>query len=182
VVDLLERHKRELNIVEDIVLVILFASLILLLCSTILGYSPFYYVEGISMHPTIENGDLIIIDWTRFENLKVGDIIVFKRPLLNDKVVHRIIEVKTVNGERVFVTKGDNNQIPDPNYVKSDNYIGRYIGVRIPYAGFIGQALAPPVNYAIIAILVIYLIYLDVYQPKKRPVQEHMNTHVEETL
>ncbi|MEM3403172.1 MAG: signal peptidase I [Nitrososphaeria archaeon] len=167
-VDFLEKHKKALNILEDIVLVVLFASLILLLFSAILGYSPFYYVEGISMHPTIENGDLIIIDWTRFEDLKVGDIIVFKRPLLDDKVVHRIVDVRNINGERVFITKGDNNQVPDSNYVKSDNYVGKYVGIRIPYAGFIGQALAPPVNYAIIAILVIYLIYLDIYQPKKR--------------
>ena len=163
----LEKHKRKLEIAEDIVIVVLFIGLIILLINVVLGTSPFFYVEGISMHPTLENGDLIVLDRTNFDNLKVGDIVVFYSRIYNFRIVHRITDIETSNGDRILFTKGDNNHAPDPSYVRRNDYVGKYVGIRLPYAGFVGQALAPPVNYIIIAILVAYLIYMDFYVPRK---------------
>jgi signal peptidase len=165
--NLLARRKRIKEIAEDIILVLLFASLLILLATIILGISPFFYVEGISMHPTLEDGDLIIIDRTNYDNLKVGDIIIFNSSIYHTRIVHRIVDVKISDGEKAFITKGDNNHAPDPSYVLRENYVGRYVGIRVPYAGYIGKALAPPVNYLIIALLIIYLIYVDFYMPRK---------------
>jgi len=173
--NILKKHKKKLEIAEDIVIVILFVGLIILLISVVLGNSPFFYVEGISMHPTLENGDLIVMDRTNFDNLKVGDIIVFDSSIYNFRIVHRIIDIGTSNGDRILFTQGDNNHIPDPSYVKRSDYIGKYVGIRVPYAGFVGQALAPPINYVIIVILVIYLIYIDFYVPRKEKSKPPIN-------
>ncbi|MGQ9780656.1 MAG: signal peptidase I [Nitrososphaeria archaeon] len=167
----LNRHRKKIEIAEDIVLVLLFSSLIILLATIILGISPFFYVEGISMHPTLEDGDLIIIDRTDYDNLKVGDIIVFNSSIYHFRIVHRIVDVRSIDGEKVFITQGDNTHAPDPSYVGKENYVGRYVNIRIPYAGFIGEALAPPVNYIIIVLLIMYLIYVDFYLPRKNKQQ-----------
>ncbi|MGD0328893.1 MAG: signal peptidase I [Nitrososphaeria archaeon] len=162
-----KKHWKKIEIAEDIVIVVLFITLAILLINVAFGNSPFWYVEGISMHPTLQSGDLIIIVRTPFDNLKVGDIIVYYSHVYNFRIVHRIIEIENISGQEALITKGDNNLGPDPLYVTKADYIGKYTGIRIPYVGFLYQALAPPVNYFIIAVLVIYLIYIDLYTPLK---------------
>jgi len=147
------------EVLEDAVFAVLLIMTLTMLASIVTGTSPFYYVEGNSMHPTLENGDLIVVYREDFKSLKVGDIIVFNSPVYNVRVVHRIKDIRFVDGEMVLITQGDNNRVPDPGYVREENYIGKYAGVRIPYAGYIGKMLAPPVNYILIAILLAYFIY-----------------------
>jgi len=166
-VNSVKKQRKKIEIVEDVVIVVLFIALAILLINVAFGNSPFWYVEGISMHPTLENGDLIIIDRTAFDSLKTGDIIVYYSQVYNFRIVHRIIDIRTNGGDKILITKGDNNFGPDPSSITKDDYVGKYIGIRVPYVGFLYQALAPPVNYFIIAILIIYLIYVDLYVPRK---------------
>ncbi len=161
--------RSKVNLLENIFFAILLTITAIMLASLILGTSPFYYVEGNSMHPTLENGDLIIIYKVDFESLRVGDIIVFNSPVYNVRIVHRIKEIKLIGNEMVLITQGDNNRVPDPGYVREENYIGKYMGVRIPYVGYIGQILSPPVNYILIIILLTYFVYtIFVEESKKR--------------
>lgn len=93
------------------------------------GYS-ISYVPTPSMEPTIESNSTIIFDQDySYDNLNVGDIIVYKNTDENIYVIHRIIS-KTDYG---FVTQGDNNSIPDYKkdsseyyYITEFNYIGKY--------------------------------------------------------
>lgn len=93
------------------------------------GYS-ISYVPTPSMEPTIESNSTIIFDQDySYDNLNVGDIIVYKNTDENIYVIHRIIS-KTDYG---FVTQGDNNSIPDYKkdsseyyYITESNYIGKY--------------------------------------------------------
>jgi signal peptidase len=178
--NVLMKKKRTKDIIENIIFVVLFVTLMILLATVILGISPFFYVEGTSMHSTLEDGDLIVIDRTSFDNLKIGDIVVFNKPSpYSYRVVHRIFEIKNINGEKVLITKGDNsmtNPNPDSWQIPKENYIGKYIGIRIPYAGFLGKAIAPPINYIIIVSLLIYVIYIDVYEPRKKNAQKTITT------
>ncbi|MCX8189402.1 MAG: signal peptidase I [Nitrososphaeria archaeon] len=151
--------KSKRNILENIFFATLLIITVIMLASLVLGTSPFYYVEGNSMHPTLENGDLIIIYKIDFKNLQVGDIIVFNSPVYNVRIVHRIKEIKIIDNEMVLITQGDNNRVPDPGYVREENYVGKYMGIRIPYVGYIGQLLSPPVNYILIAVLLAYFVY-----------------------
>ena len=167
--DTSKKKKSLMNTVENVVFAVLFVAVVILLISVIMGTSPFFFVQGISMHPTLENGDLIVIDRTPFDHLKIGDIIIYNKPeMYPEPVVHKIIKITFINQEEFLFTKGDNNQFQDPLPISRNEYKAKYIGIRIPYAGFVGRALAPPVNYIIIVLLILYLIYDNFFQSRKK--------------
>ena len=167
--DTSKKKKNIMDTVENVVLAVLFVAVVILLISVIMGTSPFFFVQGISMHPTLENGDLIAIDRAPFDNLKIGDIIIYnKSEIYPEPVVHRIIKITLIDQEEFLFTKGDNNQFQDPLPISRNEYKAKYIGIRIPYAGFVGRALAPPVNYIIIVLLILYLIYDNFFKSKKK--------------
>jgi len=68
-------------------------------------------VEGPSMEPLFQTGDLVII--VKSNNINVGDIIVFKKKIGNGYIIHRVISVNNFNGTSYYVTKGDSNPLPD---------------------------------------------------------------------
>lgn len=120
--------------------------------------SPFYVVSSGSMIPTLKVGDVIVVEPTSFEDVKVGDIIVFKEPNFPDKViVHRVLEIIQLDGERAFITKGDHNLYRDPWVVKKEYYVGK-VAFSVPYAGGLSIFIKPPVNYVIIAALIAFII------------------------
>ena len=95
------------------------------------GYSVLQVVTG-SMEPQIPVGQYILIRETPPEEIKKGDIITFysqEAYISGLPNTHRVIEepVKTADGYR-YVTKGDNNPLPDGSSVPSDRLIGRYVG------------------------------------------------------
>lgn len=82
-------------------------------CSTL---TPLYVVASESMKPTLNVGDLIIIKNTK--EININDIIIFESPKTTPEqdlqpIVHRVINITTINGTRYYQTKGDNNPTPD---------------------------------------------------------------------
>lgn len=126
--------------------------------------NPFYVVSSNSMVPTLEVNDVLVVrNGGSWDNLKVGDIIVFDRPDGEDRViVHRIIDIdENSDGERVVRTKGDANpaSIPGTDYpIREENYIGIVVYV-MPGAGLITKVISPPVNYIIIAVILVILFF-----------------------
>jgi len=94
---------------------------------------PLDVVESGSMEPELHIGDLLVAKGLRHKDLKVGLIVVFKRPSANYLIVHRIYAI--YNGVRI-VTKGDNNPFPDPFYISSNDIRGVVIA-RIPLVGYL---------------------------------------------
>ncbi len=68
-------------------------------------------VDGFSMLPTLEGGDLVVIQNVPIDQIHVGDIIVYNGLCSTggESVVHRVVQV-TSGG---LITKGDNNPEPD---------------------------------------------------------------------
>lgn len=63
----------------------------------------------------------------KFEEIVVGDIILYQQKF-DDKVhriCHRVVEIKEVDGELFFQTKGDANDYTDADLVSSQDFIGR---------------------------------------------------------
>lgn len=96
-----------------------------------MGYKPFIVLSG-SMEPEIMTGDMVLVKNTDAGNLQEGDVIAFKS--VEAVVTHRIMEVKTENGEVSYVTQGDANDSPDQTSVKPADVEGIYKN-RIPGAG-----------------------------------------------
>lgn len=69
-------------------------------------------VDGTSMLPTLEGGDLVVLQNVPISDIHVGDIIVYNGlcSATGLSVVHRVIQVTGGGG---LITKGDNNPEPD---------------------------------------------------------------------
>jgi signal peptidase I len=69
-------------------------------------------VDGHSMLPTLEGGDLVVIQNVAVSSVHVGDIIVYNGLCSTggESVVHRVVNI-TANGG--LITEGDNNQGTD---------------------------------------------------------------------
>lgn len=87
-----------------------------------------------SMEPTINKGSILILKPSKI--YKKGDIVSYKSLEQNVPVTHRIVEINKINGVYYFQTKGDKNQVKDPNPVSEKEILGKVI--------FISPNLTPP--------------------------------------
>jgi len=160
------------GIVKDIVIVAVCVAIIWIGLTAYFGaQNPFYVVSSGSMYPELAMYDIIVISGhTLFEDVKIGDIIVFDRPKDHDKViVHRVVAVVD-DDPKTLRTKGDNNQrsIVGTDYpITKEEYIGTVVHV-IPQVGFITQILQPPINYIIIAVIIGIMVIKQVYKKDKK--------------
>lgn len=130
--------------------------------SSVFGFIPLT-VESDSMAPTFTQGTLIIdreID--DVTELSEGDVITFWTLINGQKVknTHRIVEVKQVNGNISFVTKGDNNDIKDSLDVYPADIIGKWEGVKFPGLGNVINFLRTQLGFCICVIIPLVLFFL----------------------
>lgn len=86
-----------------------------------------------SMTGTLNIGDAVIYQEYNNNALHQNTIIVFKKN--NIKLIHRIIDIKKINGQIRYYTKGDANEKMDTGYVTNDDIIG-IVNLKIPYIGY----------------------------------------------
>ena len=80
-----------------------------------------------SMEPAFYRGDIVLVEKADFlglhefnpKDVKVGDVVVYDADWYNQPVIHRVINIVDINGTTMYVIKGDNNDSPDPYYVKA---------------------------------------------------------------
>jgi len=158
------------GIVKDIIIVATCVAVIWIGFMAYFGaQNPFYVVSSGSMYPELAMHDIIVISgYALFEDVKIGDIIVFDRPKDHDKViVHRVVAVVD-DDPRTLRTKGDNNQrsIVGTDYpITEEEYKGTVIHV-IPQVGYITKILQPPINYIIIAVIIGIMIIRQIAKNK----------------
>jgi len=131
-------------------LVVIYFSLTLALATE----RPFVAVVGSSMSPTLEGGDLVIVQGAPPSNIHVDDIIVFDPPQ-GVRTIHRVKKMQVLqDGTIQFKTKGDAVDQED-DWVSEQYVLGRVI-YRIPYLGYV---MLDPV-IIIIAVIIIAIIIL----------------------
>ena len=160
------------NIIKEIIIIIVGICLIWLTLNFLFGtYNPFYVVSSGSMIPELQIFDLIIVqEKYKFNEINVGDIIVFKKPINHDKViVHRVDEI--INDvPKVIRTKGDSNiaAIPGIDFpITNEEYIGK-VEYIVPQIGHIIRFFSPPINYIIMAIIIIIVIYKEIFKKYRK--------------
>ena len=160
------------SIVKDIIIVAVCVAVLWIGLTAYFGaQNPFYVVSSGSMYPELAMHDIIVISGHMlFEDVKIGDIIVFDRPKDHDRViVHRVVAVVD-DDPKTLRTKGDNNQrsMVGTDYpITEKEYIGTVVHV-IPQVGFITQILQPPINYIIIAVIIGIMIIRQIYRKDKK--------------
>jgi signal peptidase I len=146
-----------------------------------------YVVFSDSMMPNLNQGDIVIVgkedrDSRSFDNLKIGEIIVFVPPSqtnpdkdLTKTIVHRVVEIETEsNGARSVRTKGDANPysiktldfpITKQNYIGKVSHVIPYLGPMLMYFDLIIRVFLNPILYIIIGALIAVICVLEL---KKR--------------
>ena len=173
------------GVIKDIAIVAIAVVVIWIGLQAAFGtQNPFYVVASGSMIPALEVYDIIVIQGhDPFEEVQVGDIIVFDRPSDHNRViVHR---VESILNEEPFTvrTQGDANPsfIRGTDYpITEEEYIGKVAHV-IPQVGYITQVLKPPMNYIIIAI-VIGIMIIKQFAGKKKDVENIVSKETLEEL
>ena len=173
------------GVIKDIVIVVIAVIVIWIGLQAAFGtQNPFYVVASGSMIPALEVYDIIVIQGHQpFEEVEVGDIIVFDRPSDHNRViVHRVESILSEDPLTVR-TQGDANPsfIRGTDYpITEEEYIGK-VAYVIPQVGYITQVLKPPMNYIIIAI-VIGIMIIKQFTGKKKEVEDIVSKETLEEL
>jgi len=135
--------------------------------------SPLLAVASGSMIPTLDVGDLIVVQGGFNVNdinaaYDTGDIIVFHKPHDPDElIVHRAVEMQTSSNSTVLITKGDNNNGVDNWEITDNELVGKVVS-SIPYLGHIPLNVRTPTGMMIIVVLIVFLILLEFIIPLVR--------------
>ena len=148
----------------------------------ILG-GPGYQVVSESMIPTLLVCDVIYLEKPSFEEVEVGDVILFDRPSDHNRViVHRVVSI-TNEDPKTIRTQGDANpgSIPGTDFpITEEEYIGK-VAYIIPQLGYVTQILQPPTNYIIIAV-VIGIMIIKQFTGKKKDADDIVSKETLEEL
>jgi len=87
------------------------------------GQSVRMNIRGGSMHPLIQRGDIVVVRPVRFEETKVGDVVVYTRNFHHGFTVHRLIRKnRDHEGRECLTSKGDANRHGDPAVYPEEVY------------------------------------------------------------
>lgn len=87
-----------------------------------------------SMADNINPGDAVVFEsYKHCGEIQEGDVIVFEEN--NRRVVHRVVEIITVNGQKQYITKGDANDGVDAGY-RTDSHIIGVVRFKVLYIGY----------------------------------------------
>jgi signal peptidase len=119
-------------------------------------------VEGVSMNPTYTEGDLLVVQGIpETRCIEVHDVIVFHDPYDWDTLIlHRVVDVYTLNDQMIFRTKGDNNDYADPWLVRDEHVVGTVLQ-KLPYVGGAVTAIQSPYGMGLLFTMIVVLISLE---------------------
>ena len=168
------------GVVKDIVIVGVGVLVIWIGLQVAFGtQNPFYVVASGSMIPALEVYDVLIVSGhVPFEEIEIGDIIVFNRPSDHNRViVHRVASILE-DEPRELRTKGDANpaSIPGTDFpITEKEYIGE-VAHTLPQVGYITQLLKPPINYIIIVVVVGIMVAKQMIKKKNEKDESPIDT------
>ena len=131
--------------------------------------NPFYVVASGGMGPTLDMYDVIITQGHEpFEDIAIGDIIVFLRPSDHNRVQFARVVSILDDDPKTIRTQGDANNasIPGTDFpITEEEYIGKVV-YTLPQIGYVILLLKPPINYVII--IMYFGIVLAILQSKHK--------------
>ncbi|HUQ41586.1 MAG TPA: signal peptidase I [Candidatus Limnocylindrales bacterium] len=117
-------------------------TVLLVLCLAFVGIrvSGFstYIVTGGSMEPGIAKGSLVVVQPVDASAVRVGDVITFQQ--YDQTTTHRVTAITSDTRGLVFKTKGDANQVADPEEKIFAAKVGM-VKVAVPLAGYLTSSV-----------------------------------------
>lgn len=153
---------------------------------------PLTVVDGTSMLPTLENGDLVYYTGINKNNLiPNGTIIIFTQEqsgplsfLIRPVVIHRVVDYKTLSDGTIgYITEGDNNGYRDGGHVLPENVLGE-VGTVIPKVGLVFQFIKSAQGLAVLVsvIVILYLVAYDIRWSNHKRKDEFLSNLTTKTL
>lgn len=152
-----------LKILEVFLIIVLFLVIVLIVLAGIpsIGKYRLLVVLSGSMEPDIPVGSLVVVNPA--QKYAVGDIITFSFNQETTPTTHRIHEINEVDGKKLYITKGDANNIADLRDVFEENIIGKVFFI-IPYAGYVVDFARKPIGFGVLVFVPAGIIIFDQVQ------------------
>jgi signal peptidase len=150
-----------IKIIYYIVVFAIFLMAVLMIASIfpITGNYELRVVQSGSMEPAIKTGSVAVIKPS--DDYQVGDVITFGDVYKSETpITHRIVDIKVIEGNYYYITKGDANDDNDPKDVPKEDVIGKVL-FSLPYAGYVVQEARKPFGFAILIIIPGVIIVYD---------------------
>jgi signal peptidase I len=149
------------------------AALALLVAGPLaLGDHPHTDLSG-SMEPVISPGDVIIDKQIRPSQAQVGDIVTFRDPQNQHKLLtHRVVKITRHDSHMWFVTKGDANNTYEHWEVPAGGQIGK-VWYTVPWVGHIFVLAHSRTGWILLVGIPLLLIageeLMRIWRPRARP-------------
>ena len=159
--------------------IVVVALLLIVSVLPITGNYKIMIVQSGSMEPAIKQGSVVIIKPT--SDYKIGDVITFG-PYSKTKAPtsHRIYDIKVVDGQPVYITKGDVNNAPDAREIQEKDIIGKVL-FDVPYIGYAVNFAKKPLGFGLIIIVPAAVIVIDEVKKIIHEIKEKKTNEVEKT-
>ena len=127
--------------------------------------------------PVLLAGTFIVVRPTPIADIHIGSVVTYQIESGKPEVItHRVVEVRSEsNGSVSFITKGDNNDDPDPNPVIPDQIKGT-LWYSVPLIGYLANAvngqsrtwLVPVAGIGLLAYAAVMVVSAIVSRARKR--------------
>ena len=121
--------------------VVLLLAAVLIFIPAAAGATPLTVLTS-SMEPHLPPGTFIVVRPTPVDEIHIGSVVTYQIESGKPEVItHRVVEIRSEsNGARTFITKGDNNDDPDPKPVIPDQVRGT-LWYSVPLVGYTATAV-----------------------------------------
>lgn len=105
-------------------------------------------VQSGSMEPAIKTGSVVVV--APQSDYRIGEVITFgevgktKMP-----ITHRVHDIKIIDGEPMFITKGDANDTPDKGEIPQGEIKGKVL-FSIPFLGYLLNFIKQPAGFMLV--------------------------------
>ena len=166
------RVLRKFGSMMSILLVTAMVALAVLLVGVrVVGLTPYTVLSG-SMEPAYKVGSLIYVRAIDEDEIRVDTPLTFRISGGAMLATHRVVDITERDGEVLYTTKGDANDVPDPP-IRYEDVVGSPV-FSIPYLGYFSnwlQSGAGAIAGIALAAMLLLSALLAELLPKKEPTQ-----------
>ncbi len=171
-----DQKKTKLNFILNILYKLFFAVVIIIVIFLVIskfdlpGNFKVLIVQSGSMEPAIKTGSVVVVKAKN--EYKIQDVITFSgKNRSSIPTTHRIVDIKEENGQKIFITKGDANDMNDLSDTSEKRVIGKVL-FSIPYIGYAIATAQKPTGFIFLiglpALLIVYDEIIKIFKEIKK--------------
>lgn len=124
------KHSPIRKVLSTSCIILMFISIAFI--ANLFRYRPIVVATN-SMKGALDRGDVVVYEVYKGQYIENGQVILFKHN--NSIIIHRVVDIKKINGEYRYYTKGDANHSIDTGYITNEDIIG-ITTMKIKYIGY----------------------------------------------